>query len=144
MILGALLYGGSMLPNMPFPAVLQILSFVCFAIVIAIGSKLLLCHYVYQVETREDGGLDLIIIEHCGKRVTVVCRLETAAILEVTHITSENRRELVKKHAKDHVYRYTGVLREENVYLLSCEHHGEKLVLYILADERLLSLISTQ
>ena len=143
LILGALLYGGSLIPQMPFPVVLQLLSFVCFVIAIIVASKLLLCNYVYRMEPREDGEYDLIIVEHCGKRVTVVCRIERSAIQEVTHITPENRRALSKQHAKKTAYRYAGVLFAPNLYLLSCEHHGEPFVLYILADERLLSMVST-
>lgn len=145
--LATLFYVGSIIPNMPFPAVLQLVAFALLAVAIIVVSKFMLCHYVYCVEKREDDspmgeGYDFVVVERIGKRAITVCRFDTEKILSVRRVTAENKKALALEHRGKNVYRYTAEMRADNVYLLAAEQNGEPVYVYILSDTVLEKLLS--
>ena len=137
--LATLFYVGSLIPNMLFPAVFQLIAFALLAVAIIVVSKFMLCRYIYCVEKREDDsllgeGYDFVIVERIGRRSTTVCRFGTDKIVSLTRVTKENKKSLADEHRGKNVYRYTAEMRADNVYLLVAEQYGQTAYVYILAD----------
>lgn len=144
LLLAAIFYIGSMMPNMPLPAMFQAVAFLCITFAIILISRYLITRYVYRVQpsqTRE--GLDFEIVEYCGRRITTVCRIGVSEIVSVTPVTRENRRALARTHKRATVYRYTGTLSVDGTYLLYVEHGEEHFYLYILSDAHLERILSS-
>ena len=140
--MGALFFVGSYLPGMPLPSVLQMISFACLAFAIIVVSKYLLCTYVYRIELDElSGERELVVIEHCSRRIRTVCRLPLSAIVSVQEVHGETRRAFMKQHREKTVYRYTGEMSSWHLIGLEVSYGGEQFCLLILYDERLKSLI---
>lgn len=141
----SILIAFSMLPQVIFPSLLQLLA-VCLLVgaVLVIG-KYLMCRYAYRVDRREGGSdadpLDFTVIEYYGSRVRVVCRVSLADIEEIVAITPENRRELGRMTRGKSCYRYTAALQAENPYLLKAHDADRVFWVEILADERLLQAL---
>ena len=145
--LATLFYIGSIMPNMPYPAAFQLVSFALLTVVIIVVFKFMLCHYVYCVEKRaEDSplgeGCDLVIVERIRSRATTVCRLDVEKILSVRRVTEGNKKILSSEHKGKNVYRYVAEMRADNVYLIAAEQNGETIYVYILSDSVLEELLT--
>ena len=141
-VLGLLIYGGSLLPHMPIPALIQLLSMAAFVPAAIIAVRCLLTQYVYRVEARDgsdvlDAGRDLVIIEKCGRRLRTVCRIGTETVASMTLVTKENKRTLAEASRGKTVYRYTAELFAQNVYHLELTGENSGICLRILSDEAL-------
>ena len=135
--LGTILFALSMTGIVPIPWVLQILAVISFIPMVSIFSLCLSRRYVYRVEEREGASPDLVITDHCGKRVTVVARISLSSIRKVIRVTGNSRREREGKQ----FFSYSGVLFNEAQYDVYAEECGTHLLLRICADDTLLSLL---
>ena len=135
--LATLFYVGSIVPNMLFPALLQLIAFSLLTVAIVVISKFMICRYVYRIEPREatenlGEGYDFVIVQYSGKHVSTVCRCDLSSIVSMTHVTKENKRELSTSHKGKSVYRYVADLRADNVYFLEVSQYDRIFYLYIL------------
>ena len=134
--IGAVLYITSQYPGAPIPGVLQILGVCSFAACILLISMCVLRSYSYELLQGEDGKTDFVITEHYSRRKTVVCRVALDDVVLAVAYDPNWKKE------KNTVYSYTGVLFDENRYLLEVQAHGEHFFIIICADETLLNYFS--
>lgn len=135
--LGVVLYITSQYPGAPIPGILQIIGIGSLAGSILLVSMCILRSYSYEiVEGEEEGTRDFVITEHYSRRKTVVCRVGLDDIGGVTPLEPNWKRE------KETLYTYTGVLFDENRYLVEVNAHGEHFYVIICADETLLNLLA--
>ena len=139
--LGVVLYITSQYPAAPVPGILQILGVCSLAGSILIVSMCILRSYSYEiVEGEEEGTRDFVITEHYSRRKTVVCRVGLDDIGWVAPYTSELKNTISKE--KHRIYSYTGVLFDENRFIVEMNAHGEHFFVIICADETLLKLLT--
>ena len=134
--LGVALYVASQFPGVPVPGLVQILGVGSLAGCILIVSMYILRSYSYELVENEEGKTDFIITEHYSRRKTVVCRVGVEDIVSVTLLDPSWKKE------KQTVYTYTGILFDENRYLVEMNTHGEHIFVIICADETLLKLLA--
>ncbi|MBQ8431796.1 MAG: hypothetical protein IJX28_02825 [Clostridia bacterium] len=141
LLLGALcaigLFAASRIPGVLFPWILQFLSVALGSVLLLLASRCLLYSYVYRV-----GDAELTIVEYCGKRRTVVCRIYLSDILSVEEIRRENRRERLALCKGGRVYSYLGEWFPSRYYLLTVRDGEERFYLKINADSGLLQAFS--
>ena len=138
-ILGVVLYGSSQIPNAPFPGVIQILGVGCFAAAVLVVSMCLMHRYDYVLEENEKGSVDFIITEYYSRRKMVVCRVALNDVVSVVPYTAELKKNILKEKQK--VYSYTGVLFDENRFVVELNAHDEHFYVIVCADETLLKLL---
>ena len=137
-VLGTLFYGGSVIPNVPFPALIQLLSVLVWLSAALIAFRYLLLDYHYRIEAREGTDeLDLVIVERRGRRVSTVCRVGIETIRSTTQICKENRRTVRELTREKTVYRYTAVLFSSDRYLLEIDDGNESYFVQIMSDSNL-------
>ena len=134
--LGVALYVASQFPGVPVPGLVQILGVGSLAGCILIVSMYVLRSYSYELVENEEGKTDFIITEHYSRRKMVVCRGGVEDIVSVTLLDPSWKKE------KQTVYTYTGILFDENRYLVEMNTHGEHIFVIICADETLLKLLA--
>ena len=134
--LGAALYVASQFPSVPVPGVIQILGVGALAGCILIVSMYILRSYSYEITEDEDGKRDFLITEHYSRRKTVVCRVGLEDVISVVPYDPNWKKE------KQTVYTYTGVLFDEDRYLVEMNTHGEHIFVIICADQSLLELLA--
>ena len=134
--LGVALYVASQFPGVPVPGLVQILGVGSLAGCILIVSMYVLRSYSYELVENEEGKTDFIITEHYSRRKMVVCRVGVEDIVSVTLLDPSWKKE------KQTVYTYTGILFDENRYLVEMNTHGEHIFVIICADETLLKLLA--
>ena len=139
--LAALFFIGSYLPAMPLPSVLQLIAFACFSFAIIVASKYLLCTYVYRIELIEGGERELVVIEHCARRIRTVCRLPLSSVRSVQEVTAQNRKRFLTDHRQRMIYRYTGEMQSVRAIGLEASYGGEEFCLLLLYDEGLKRVI---
>ena len=137
--LGVVLYITSQYPGAPIPGLIQILGVCSLAGTILVVSMSILRSYSYELVEDEEGKTDFVITEHYSRRKTVVCRVGLDDVASVAPYTSELKDTLSK--AKQKVYSYTGVLFDENRFVVEMNAHGEHFWVIICADETLLNLL---
>ncbi len=138
--LGVLLYMlPNIIPDLPFPGVVQVMAVACFVVMIMIFSLCVSKHYIYALEENENGELDFIITEYYGRRRMVVCRVSHSAVQSATRVTQENRKDFHPKRIGCPVYHYTGVLFDEERCFLKLEEAGECFFVEICANHDLIS-----
>ncbi len=139
---GIVLYISAHIPGVPFPAFIQIVAVACLAGMILLVSMCVMRRYDYVLEQAENGKIDFIITEYYGRRTTVVCRVgldDVRSVLPLTKETEEQYKALKKQGTH---YSYTGLLFDEDRYLVEMEAHGEHIFVRICADETLVKLLS--
>ncbi len=137
--LGVALYIASQYPGAPVPGLIQILGVGCLAGTILLVSMCVLRSYSYELVQGEE-KTDFIITEYYSRRKTVVCRVGLDDIGWVAPYTSELKDTISKEKHK--VYSYTGVLFDENRFIVEMNAHGEYFFVIICADETLLKLLA--
>ena len=140
---GFFLYGISQIPGLPFPAILQLLSFVCMTGVVIVSTRYLLRDFCYRIEFAENTDVpDFTVTERCGRRITVVCRVSVNDVVEVRPICSKEARKLAKSQKERRVYDYTCRIDSDHLYLLTVRD-GETLYdIRIMADQGLIKYLS--
>ncbi len=138
-ILGCLLFlSPAALGNVPYPALWQSLGVGCLAAMIMIFSLCVAKHYIYTIETDEEGNSDFLITECTGKRRMVVCRVSCSSILEVIPVTEESRKQISERKSGMRLYHYTGVLFDERRVYLKIEESEELFLVQICATDDLI------
>lgn len=133
--LGVVLYITSQYPGAPVPGVIQILGVGCLAGSILVVSMCILRSYSYELVQGEE-KTDFVITEHYSRRKTVVCRVNLEDVVSVVPYDPNWKKE------KNTVYSYTGILFDENRYLVEMQAHGEHFFVIICADETLMNLLA--
>ncbi len=138
--LGVVLYITSQYPGAPIPGILQILGVCSLAGSILIVSMCVLRSYSYELVQGEEEKIDFIITEHYSRRKTVVCRVALDDVASVALYDPELKNTILKEKHK--VYSYTGVLFDENRFIVEMNAHGEHFYVIICADEMLMNLLA--
>lgn len=144
-ILGILLFLCSRIPGILFPALLQVLAVLCFAIAIFLISGFLLKEYTYAIAPRDHGDAapwDLTVTELCRGRRTVVARIALSEIRSVRRVTKENRETLREELRGKRVFSYTGVLTSDSLVCIGASVGGEDIFVKIVAEEAFLQALS--
>ena len=144
LIVSAALFGISQIPNLPFPSLVHLLMIFVLVGMVMLITRCLMRHFVYAVVPSERGALgerDFVITEYYGRRITVVCRIATSEIVEITRLTRENREQIKKTLQGRRVYTYTAQIWGEDFYLLTVADGEECFSIRILADEMLLNAL---
>jgi hypothetical protein len=136
-IFGAVAFGVSSLPFVIFPILFQLLSIVGFGGMIMVGTLCLMRRYTYEITENDGGTLDFIITEYYGRRVTVVCRVALSSVQSVLPLRADTKEQFEALKKGRTVYTYTGVLFDEEQYLVGMEAHGERFFVRICADATL-------
>jgi hypothetical protein len=137
-LLGVIATASSRIPEILFPAGLQMVGAVSLVLSAMIVAGCLVRRYVYRIEVEDDskmGTPDLTVIEYMGKRVRVVCRVSLDEVADVERITRENKERIVKEMKGHPKFNYTGVLFSESMWLVRLKGSGEYTYLQILANQ---------
>lgn len=143
--LGVGIYFAAYVPGVPFPGVIQLLAMGLIAATILILTMYVLRRYRYRVEAREGATEtatpDFVIVEHYGRRETVVCRVSLSSILSVLPVDAAHESEVRAAKESKHFYNYTGLLFDRSCYCVKMEEGGTPFYILLCADERLLELL---
>ena len=135
---GFFLYGFSRIPDLPFPALLQLFSVILMVGAVIVLTRYLLRDFCYRIEPREESDIpDFTVTEYCGKRISVVCRISLNDITEVRPMTVKEARNLAKGQKSRRVYDYTCRINPENLYLLTVSAGEDTFDIRIIADKAL-------
>ena len=101
--------------------------------------------YTYRIEPDPRGGEghDLVVVQHKGRRETVVCRLGVEDVREIEHQTPEGRDALKKQHADagDTVHTYCVDLLPADSYYLRFDDGGDRVVIRLQASKELIAIL---
>ena len=134
----------SLFPEMPFRWALQLVAICCLAAIVYITARYVTKSFIYRIEPRDEGGLDLTVTELTGgKKPITVCRVGLENISEAVRVTEENREALKKKAVANGRKKFIYICDiEPPVTLwLFAEECGESLAIKISADGEFASLI---
>lgn len=138
----ALYFTGTLIPGLPMPGLFQVLGVFALTVMILLFSLCLSRRYVYRIEEKRDGGVDFIITEYYGRRITVVCRVAVESVMTAIPVNTETRKSVASPKAKNRVYNYTGVLFGEDRRYLRIEEAGECFFVQICATDDLIRLLT--
>ena len=142
---GLFLYGISQIPNLPFPAALQMLAVILLGCAVVVLTRYLLRDFCYRIEARGGSDVpDLTVTEYCGKRISVVCRISLGDIVTVRPINAREARSLAKAQRNRRIYDYTCRINPENLYLVTVRDGEESYDLRIVADKGLVAYLLHQ
>lgn len=142
-VLALTLYAVSVLPGTAFAWAFQLGAVLCLTLAVLITARFLLRRFVYSVGPSDYGsGMDFVILEIYGKRMTTVCRIALENIRKVELWTKENKSRFAAEKHRERFYRYVAELSLRNAVLIRAEESGEEFFLLISADARLLALLS--
>ena len=136
--LAILLLVCSYLPGFPLPWILQVLVIGCLSGGVYFAARYLLRTFFYRLEESATGGVDLIIVEKCRKRLQTVCRISTSDVSSAERITETTKKQLLAKTKGSRMYRYQAQIDPTDHYLLTFLENGETAYLLISADQRLI------
>ena len=148
---GVVVYYVSLIPKVPYPVLFQIITVMLAAVAVLIVGKFVLRSYTYRVEPRErdddPNAHDFVIIEHYGRRSTVVCRIGTEQIRNLVRPSKANRNELARQMKGRKIYRYTAEFAPPDLCVVEANadpnEDAEVICLKICADNSLLSLLQS-
>ena len=132
----AMFVTGALPVNLP-PLWFQLAAIAGYAGMIMVISLCLMRHYTYEITENDGGTLDFIITEYYGRRITVVCRVALSAVQSVLPLRADTKEQFEALKKGKTVYTYTGVLFDEEQYLVGMEAHGEHFFVRICADATL-------
>lgn len=132
----------STLPNMPLRSVIQFLSVGLIALGLVIMGRYLFSAYAYAIVARDDGGYDFTVTEIKKRSRITVCRISVSGIekVEILKRGEKERLAALKKGRK--IFDYRVDMSPSQYCCIVAEECGEKLVIKISYDEKLVSLIS--
>ena len=141
----------SLVKNMPFGWISQMLGVVCVTAMIFVIAKSLVKTFVYAIVENGEHGLDLTVseIENDGKRQTTVCRISLGNITDAYLLYPERAgdankiRELTERAKREQRKRFSYCYEADPTptCILFLEECGEPLFIKISPDEQLFSYI---
>lgn len=139
----ALYLAGAFIPSLPSPGLFQLLGIFCLVGMILLFSLCISKRYVYSIDETESGGVDFIITEYYGRRITVVCRVSVGSVMAAIPVNEETRKNFASHKAGNRVYNYTGVLFGEERWYLKIEENEERFLVQICANDDLIRLLTS-
>lgn len=143
----ALLYV-SQIPNIPYPVLFQSGTFVLAVAAVLIVGRFVMRGFTYRVEPSENDpdACELVVVEHYGRRNTVVCRVGLWQIASVVRPADrETRALLAGKQKGKTVYRYTAAFSDPDLCVVEAAENddgtGETVFIRMCADQALFDLL---
>ena len=140
----ALLYV-SRIQGIPYPVLWQTGTFVLAVAAVLIVGRFVMRSYTYCVEAGEGEdpeARDLVIVEHYGRRNTVVCRVGLNQIRSAVRPESrEARAAVAAKRKGKRVYHYTAAFSVPDLCVAEVGESDETFFLYFCADQALFDLL---
>ncbi len=144
-ILAAVLYVVSTLPKTVFAWAFQLGAILCLTLAILITTRYLLRNFAYRVEPAEYGdGMDFVILETYGKRITTVCRISLDDIRKAEPWNEKTKSAWKNEMKGKRVYRYAPELFARNATVVCIEESDATSFLLISADPQLLRILSSR
>ena len=142
---GLLLF--TMLLNIPYEAILQLIAILALTGGTFIATRFLAKSFVYSLNQDDNASLDLYVTEitNGGKKQITVCRISLRGISESYQINKTAKESvateqtLIKKAKQDrvHIYNYCPDINPVKYSIIIGEECGEKYLIKIAADEKL-------
>lgn len=134
----------SMFREMPYRWAVQLLGFICLCAVVYITVKYVSKNFVYVIEKKKDGSLDLVIDElsNGGKKRVTVCRVSLGNIEQVCTLDKRNETDKIKaqkllakaKSEKRSTFDYCQDIAPKEVCYILVTECEEPLLLKLLPD----------
>lgn len=133
----------SKIPGMPIPVLFQLLAVLLLVGAVLIVTRYVMRRYTCRLEERSNGTIDFVVVEHYGKKDTVVCRIYAQQILSATRRTKQSWKENAAKRKGKRVYHYTASFSDpERVFAeVRTEEGEETFFLEFAANEEFLKLL---
>ena len=134
----------SRIPNIRFPVLFQLLAVLLLTVAVIIITRYVMRRYTCRVEAGETGKTDFVIIEHYGKRDTVVCRVYASQVLSAVRLTNAAWKESAERRKGKKFYRYTASFSDPDRVLAEVSigtNGNETFFLEFAADETFLELL---
>ncbi len=142
-------YYVSQIPKIPYPVLFQL-----GAVFLLVGAIILITRFVMRsftcrVEPTDAGVADFVIVEHYGRRDTVVCRISLDQVRSVERPDRQNRQALAEKQKGKRVYHYTAEFSAPDLCVVEAAEEdtsGNEITVFIriCADETLFDILFTR
>ena len=145
--LAAGLFLFTMLLNIPYSWVLQLIAIVALTAAVFIVTRYLAKTFLYSINQNDNNSLDLDVLEitNGGKKQITVCRISIKSITESYQINKTDKdsilteQALIKKAKKDRVkiFNYCPDINPVQYSIIIGEECGEKYLIKLTPDEKL-------
>lgn len=145
LLLGAGLFIFANLDGVSYPAIPQLLGVISFTVSIYTASVYLLRQYTFSIDLNPAGDnneLDLVIIEHKGKREITVCRIGLDEMISVREVNAQNKKQIKAQRKKAKCYTYdTSFIAHRRIEIL-CRLEDEDFSIFTTYDEHLFAALN--
>lgn len=134
----------SKIPGVPAPVLFQLLAVFLLVAAVFIITRYVMRRYTCRLEDNQKGSLDFVIVEHYGRRDTVVCRVYAAQIVSAVRLTKQTKKETAEKRKGKRFFRYTAGFSDPDRVLAEVRSEGDdepSFFLEVAADEPFLKLL---
>lgn len=141
LFLGAALFVFAGTDGVDFPILPQFLGMISLTVSIYIASLYLLRQYTFSIDLNpasENNELDLVILEHKGKREITVCRIGIGDIVSVREVSAQNKKQVMAERKKLKCYTYDTSFIAPRRIEVNCHLGDEDFSILITYDEQLL------
>ena len=139
------IYYLSLIPKIPYPVLYQTVSFVLLACAVIVVTRFVMRRYTCKLDCNSKGGYDFVIIEHYGKKNTVVCRVFVEQILFVDCYNKQVWKEMKRNEKGKRVYCYTADFFDPNLAIAKIAAEQDRnetaFLLKFTADRAFLNLL---
>ncbi len=131
----------STIEGLPFPAIMQLaaLLMLCFATMIL--CRYMLKGYVYSI-SEDDGGYDFSVTELKGKSRITVCRISLSGIEKAVMVKKSEKKKYSAQSKGYKSFDYCVDMSPSECCCIFCEECGEKYIIKIQPDAKLLEILS--
>ena len=135
------IYYLSQIPGVPLPVLFQTASVLLLTFAVLVITHFVMRRYTCRLEQNQKGSVDFVIVEHYGRRDTVVCRVYASQILFAARRTAESRKASAEKRKGKPFYRYTANFSTSDRVLaeVKMEETDETFFLEFAADDAFLA-----
>ena len=134
----------SKIPNLPFPVLFQLVAVFLLVAAVFIITRYVMRRYTCRLEVNQKGSVDFVIVEHYGRRDTVVCRVYAAQIRSAVRRTKETWKQSAGQRKGKQVFHYTACFSDPDRVIAEVfpEEDGENsFFVEFAADETFLKLL---
>ena len=134
----------SKIPKIPAPVLFQLLSVFLMVGAVLVITRYVMRRYTCRLEANPNGETDFVIVEHYGKRNTVVCRVYATQILSLRRRTKETWNASAPERKGKQMYHYTASFSDPDRVLaqIRTQVDGEEtFFLEFAADDAFLNLL---